>query len=182
MRLHDDVRHNMFELKSCRKDLSDPRLGGDGTVPESTDLDSLEDTIAQTEEMGLDEESGDLKIVRESFLDDKLKLERKKEKTYRLVIKKSGRHLEECEAKMAAARRSAGLPSKRIEGDGYFLNDGTYVQTNRNERDLDDAFEMKSVNERRAPPKEKAQERPAMSPERQEIESKVNAMFDDDRG
>lgn len=140
-KLQFELEHESFELKRCRMDMADPRIGGSGNVPAIDEIDGMKTTETIKEEIGLTD-SGEVKIVRKGYFLDKLKLERAYEKSLRKMHSTISRHREECEFKMAIARRSAGLPSKRYQGEGYFTNGGVWVQTDQNEGSLDDAFEI----------------------------------------
>lgn len=141
MQLLSGFEQEAFDLKRCRTEVSDPRLGGSGIIPQISEVDGMKTPETIKEEMGLTGD-GEVKIVRKSFYTDKLKLERSYEKSLRKMTSVIARHKEECEYKMAIARRAAGLPSARFQGEGYFTNGGVFVQTNQNENSLDDAFEI----------------------------------------
>lgn len=111
----------LFHLKACRKKLADPRLGGSGKISPITDIDSLRPIPEMREEMGLDEE-GDLKIVSEEFLEERLKAERRYEKELRGIHDVAERHLEECESeldlvkyKMSSAPVTEPVPAPTVQ-------------------------------------------------------------------
>jgi len=132
-----------FELKRCRMDLADPRLGGNGVIPPISEIDGMKAPETIREEIGLAED-GEVKVVKRSYYTDKLNLERTYEKSLQRMTTAISRHKEECEFRMAQARRAAGLPSQRYSGSGYFTNDGVWVQTRRVETSLDDAFAIQA--------------------------------------
>lgn len=147
MHLLQGYEQDAFDLKRCRTEVSDPRLGGSGVIPPIDEIDSMKTPETVKEEIGLTSD-GEVKIVRKSYFTDKLKLERSYERSLRKMISVVSRHKEECEYKMAIARRAAGLPSQRFKGEGYFTNGGVFVQTNQNENSLDDAFEIAEKRKR----------------------------------
>jgi hypothetical protein len=141
----DEVKRELFELQQCRTDLADPRLGGDGEVTETVDMESIKNPLEETEEMGLTED-GDLKIVSKSFLDKKLANDRHYEASLRAVLKTVKPQKAACERKLGYARNRHGLPTKRVEADGYFTSSGAYVETRRGEGSVQDAFEIQAEN------------------------------------
>lgn len=136
-----------FDLNRCRKEVSDPRLGGNGVLPESQEVDSLKIAEDIKEAIGITE-SGDLKIVKKSFFLEQLKNERRYTASLDRMIKILTRQNEECERVMGIARRNAGLPSHRYQGTGYFSEDGSFVQTVPNENSLDDAFRIQAQHKK----------------------------------
>lgn len=127
----DDVAHEAHMLKWCRQDLSDPRLGGEGVIPALQEIDGMKSPEEVKEEIGITND-GDVKVVKKSYFVDKLKLERKYEKSLKSMLKTLTRHREECEYKMGIARRKVGLPSNRFNG----------ALGGPNENHLDDAFRI----------------------------------------
>jgi len=134
-----------FELKRCRVDVSDTRLGGTGIIPPISEIDGMKAPETVREEIGLTED-GQVKVVRKSYYKDKLKLERAYERSLQKMTAVTTRHKEECEYKMAQARRAAGLPSARYSGSGYFTSSGVWVKTRNVENSLDDAFAIQAQN------------------------------------
>jgi len=135
-----------FELKRCRVDISDPRLGGNGVIPPISEIDRMKAPETVREEIGLAED-GQVKVVKKSYYKDKLQLERAYQKSLAKMIDITARHKEECEYKMGQARRAVGLPSQRYTGNGYFTNGDVWIQGQRVENSLDDAFEFKARQE-----------------------------------
>lgn len=127
----DEVSHEAYMLKWCRQDLSDPRLGGEGVIPALQEIDGMKSPDEVREEIGITED-GEVKVVKKAYFVDKLKLERKYEKSLKSMLKTIVRHREECEYKMGIARRKMGLPSSRFNG----------ALGGPNENDLDDAFRI----------------------------------------
>jgi len=143
LKLRDEYDHEAFMLKQCRTDVSDLRLGGSGEIPPIAEVDDMKSPETVREEIGITD-SGELKVVRKSYFTDQLKLERKYDSSLRKMKKLIVRHREECEYKMAIARRKSGLPSSRYDGKGYFTGGGIWVQTVPHEQSLDDAFEIQA--------------------------------------
>lgn len=141
LKLQFELEQDSHTLKRCRMDLADPRLGGSGSMPAVDDIDGMKAPETIKEEIGLTD-NGDLKVVKKGYFLDKLRIERSYEKSLRKMISTVGKHKEECEFKMGIARRAAGLPGTRFQGSGYQSNDGDWVQTDRHENNLDDAFEI----------------------------------------
>jgi len=56
----DEIEREYLELKQCREDLADPRLGGRGSVDEIPQIDNLKSTEDIKEKFGIDD-SGSLK-------------------------------------------------------------------------------------------------------------------------
>jgi len=144
MHFQSKVESELYSLKTCRKDLADPRLGGRGEISPVQDIDDMKSVDEVREEMGL--KDGELVVVKEQYFEQKMKNARSYFATLQKMLKLTERHKEECEAKMAVARREAGLPGQRIRGEGYFMTGGVWVQTKRNETSLDDAFEISAKN------------------------------------
>ena len=107
-----ELEHESYMLKWCRRDSSDPRLGGDGRLPADSEVDNMRPVDRLREELGLDD-SGNLKIVKSTFYTDKLAKERQYSETIQKMLKVVIRHKEECEFAMSQARRKAGLPGTR---------------------------------------------------------------------
>lgn len=147
-KIQDDLNRERFLLKSCRLDVSDPRLGGEGRMPEIPEVDQLKDENEVREEFGLDGD-GQIKFVkREQFL-ERLKSERKFEKSLKQMVKVLTSHREECEQKMIIARNKVGLPGKRFEAQGYY-RDGVWVETRKAEHTIDDGFEISAAERLKA--------------------------------
>lgn len=143
LKIQDDLNRERFLLKACRMDMSDPRLGGEGRMPEIPEVDQLKDENEVREEFGLDAD-GQIKFVkREQFL-ERLKAERKYEKSLRQMLKLISSHREECEQKMVIARNKVGLPGKRFEAQGYY-RDGVWVETRKAEHSIDDGLEISAT-------------------------------------
>lgn len=139
-KLEDEINREHHELKRCREDLADPRLGGNGRVAEIPDVDGLKSFTEIKEKFGLDSE-GNLKVLKKEYFLDRLKKERNYAHSLKGTLKIIKKHGEDCARNMASARLKHGLPGKRYESEGYFTSDGAWVGTEKAEKNLDDAFE-----------------------------------------
>lgn len=148
-RLQENYENEAFLLKKCRVDLSDPRLGGNGELPEFKEVDSFKDIVEIKEEMGL--VNGEIKIVKKSFFDEQYKAEKKLTTTLHKMISVTKDSKERCERKMEIARRNVGLPGKRYGAQGYFTSGGTWVESRKAEHSLDDAFEIGATQQAKNP-------------------------------
>jgi hypothetical protein len=97
-----DISVEAAEVKRCRMDLADPRIGGSGMIPAEVDYD-LRPFEKVKEEFGLAED-GDLKIVRKSYYVDRLKTARQYDSSLRKMVKIVKRQLEECKFKLKIAQ------------------------------------------------------------------------------
>jgi len=135
----DDLKYEAFQLKRCKRDLSDPRLEGDGKMYSIPNIDNLKDPVYVKEEFGIVED--DLKFVKKSMFIDQLRAERNYGESLKRMFKIVKDHREHCEMKMRRARLKVGLPAKRFQGKGHFENN-QWVQDAPHEHDLDDAFRI----------------------------------------
>jgi len=142
MQLQGELDREAFDLKRCRTDMSDPRLGGNSVIPPIQEVDNLKSTAEVREQIGLDE-AGDLRVVKKSYFMDQLNLERQYTKSIRSMKRLIVRHKEECEYAMGIARRNVGLSSTRSQGEGYYVG-GTFVPSKPHEGSLDDAFKIQT--------------------------------------
>ena len=149
LRFQDRLQSDLHMLKLCLRDLADPRLGGNGKARKVPAVDDMRTIPEVREELGLDED-GNLKIVREQYFEEKLKSERKYEKTLKKMMAVAEEHREECEAEMTQARLKAGLPGDRIMGEGHFTQNGTWVELRKAENNLNDAFELQAMSAAKA--------------------------------
>lgn len=145
--LHDTVLSEQATLEGCREDLTDKRLGGTGEMSPLPEIDNLRLDEKVTEKMGADSESGELKIVRTTFLRDKITNEKRYNKSLITTLDTLKKANKECGKKLAEARRKAGLQGTRYMPDGYFTSNGTWVQQKQGEVTLDDAFRIKAEME-----------------------------------
>jgi hypothetical protein len=111
-----ELEHEGYMLKWCRRDMADPRLGGNGSLPADPEVDNLKDPEQIREEIGLDD-SGHLKVVKQTYFLDQLKRERAYGSALQKMLKVIKRHREECDFAMGQARTKAGLPSTRYSGE-----------------------------------------------------------------
>lgn len=145
-RLQDELKYQYDDLKQCREDLADPRLGGTGELNDLPEVASLQ-LVEAKEEFGMTGE-GSLKIVKKEYFLDRLEAERKLALTLQKEIKSVTKFNDACKRKMSAARLKVGLPGKRYEAKGYFMEDGTWVQTKRAEMDVNDAYELSALKQK----------------------------------
>jgi hypothetical protein len=152
-RLLEQLETDHHELKRCREDLADPRLGGSGEVRDLPEIDNMKPVTEVKEEFGKDAD-GNLKVVkRESFV-KAVAAEKKYQKTLKSMQQTVEKNRVECERNMRQVRAKHGLPAQRYKAEGYFKSDGTWVETRPAEVTLDDAFSIKG----RAAGKAKAEE------------------------
>lgn len=136
-----ELNHEYAELKRCRRDLSDPRLGGAGFV-KVPELRKKWDAKS-TEKMGL--LGDDLVVVKEEYLKERIAVEKDKSQYLDEMIDTVKESREECEWTMGQARVKAGLPSKRYQGQITVTPDGKVGRVlERHEHTLDDAFEIQA--------------------------------------
>jgi hypothetical protein len=136
----DDIEHELIELKQCRTDLADKRLGGDGSVEELPEIDDMQAIDDVREKFAIDAE-GNLKLVKKEYFLERLKKERDYGHSLATMKKTIAKYNDSCQRKMGAARLATGLPARRYEAQGYFTSDGVWVGREKAERSLDDAFE-----------------------------------------
>lgn len=146
--LEDELSYVATKLKSCRTDMSDKRLGGDGVIPKVIEIDNMKTPETIKEEFGI-AKGGELVVIKKSKFLDAVKNARQYKNTLKAMIKTYTRYNEECEYSMAEARRKAGLPAHKYQGKGYF-KDGVWVQTSPHEMTLDDAFEIQAKEKSKA--------------------------------
>ncbi|MBM3382831.1 MAG: hypothetical protein FJY29_10360 [Betaproteobacteria bacterium] len=126
------------QLKRCRTELSDVRLGGTGEMAPIPEIDGIKDDPNYKESVGIDE-SGDLVFVRQEKFEDRIKSEKNAEKSYRRLTKVISTNREQCELRMRKARVEAGLPAERTPAITRYEG-GQVVIVQPAERNLDDAF------------------------------------------
>jgi hypothetical protein len=147
-KMSEEVERELQLLKWCRRDMADPRLSGNGKIQPIPAIDEMKPIAEVREQIGLDK-SGDLKVVREEYFNERLKSERKFEESLKNMLKTSRDHREDCEQRMGEARMKVGLPPERYQGQGYFSN-GVWVEKQKAERTLSDAFEISAREKQKA--------------------------------
>jgi hypothetical protein len=85
-----------------------------------------------------------IKVKKEMNFTEELKSERAHEESIRSMQRLVSAQTEECEHELGIARVKAGLPEKRYTAEGYFTEDGTWVETRKGEQSLGDAFEIQA--------------------------------------
>ena len=143
-RLEDDLENDHHALKTCRNDQADPRLGGNGRPRDIPEIDDMKETSDVKEQFGLDEK-GKMQVVKREYYLDRLKRERKYEKSLRKMIKIVKKNREECQMILGQSRVKSGLPSKKYLAKGYYDDKGKWVETRKAENTLDDAFDIMNM-------------------------------------
>ncbi len=139
--LASEVKSEKYQLSNCRKDLADARLGGSGEITPLPEIDQLEDESAIREKLGINE-GGKLTVLKRAYLKDHIQKQRQLNTSLSRLAQIIKNSRAKCESKMGAARVRAGLSSKRYNAEGYFRDSGSWVQTQKPESSLDDAFEI----------------------------------------
>jgi hypothetical protein len=136
--LRSKLQHEYQQLRRCRVDLADVRLGGSGEMAPMPEIDGLATDKAYKETVGFDE-SGELVFIRQEKFEDKIKAEKTAETTMRRLQKVITSNKNNCELRMRKARVENGLPAERtppvIRYEG-----GQAVIVQPAEQSLDDAF------------------------------------------
>ena len=135
-------------LTRCREEVADPRLGGSGQVTEIPDVDNMKTPANVKEELGITK-GGNLSVIKKEMLVDRLESEKKYYDALSTAARTIEKHKSNCEREMGYNRVKHGLPAKRFQAVGSYVN-GAYVQQRGPEHNLDDAFRIKSENESKA--------------------------------
>lgn len=138
--LQSKLQHEYQQLKRCRVDLADARLGGTGEMAPMPEIDGIKTDPTFKESVGIDE-AGDLVFVRQEKLEDRLKSEKEAEKSYRRLTKVIVTNREQCELRMRKARVERGLPAERTPAITRYEG-GQVIIVQPAERNLDDAFQF----------------------------------------
>lgn len=139
--LEQELSSSRHELRRCRVESADPRLGGSGEVTDVPEVDGLKPTSEVREQIGLINE--DIMVVKEEYLKDRIKLEKDYNLTLEKMVKMVKGYNQKCEEKLGMQRVKAGLPSQRYQGKFKISSDGKLEQVvERHEKNLDDAFEI----------------------------------------
>jgi len=138
----DDMNRELFNLKRCREDMADERLGGSGEVTPIPDVDNMKQISDVKEEFGLTK-SGNLSFVTQEDYLKRIQIERNYQTSLKGMYKTVVSQKEDCERKMGKARVKAGLPAKRYQGKGVINANGNLTDmVDPNETNLDDAFKI----------------------------------------
>lgn len=141
-----EVNSAWHELKRCREESSDVRLGGSGEVVELPEIDNMKPTIEVKEKVGLI--NRDMVVVKESYYKDRLVQEKSYNDTLSKMMKTIKKHKTKCEYVLSQKRVKAGLPAERTQGKFKISPDGKLEEVvQKHEKSLDDAFEMKKQRE-----------------------------------
>jgi len=138
--LQRQVNEEHVELQSCQDDLSDPRLGGSGNIFDLPETHQVNILTAEKEKIGL-KKDGSLKVVKKQSFIQRLQAERKKQESLQRIIKMIKKSHRKCKISLRRTRLAHGLPGEKQRPKGYYLKDGTWVETEKGENSLDDAFE-----------------------------------------
>jgi hypothetical protein len=138
--LQSKLQHEFQQLKRCRMDLADVRLGGTGEMAPLPEIDGIKNDPSFKETVGVDE-SGELVFIRQEKFEDKLKGEKSAEKTIRRLTKVVVNNREQCELRMRKARVEKGLPAERTQAVTRYEG-GQVIIIQPAERNLDDAFQF----------------------------------------
>lgn len=141
--LESQLNHETAYLSWCREDLADPRLGGSGDVIEIPEIDNMKPATDLKSEMGL--VGGRLVVLsKESFI-ERLDSEKRYQTSLETMLKTVKKIRKKCERDMGMARRKAGLPSNRYQGQITVTPEGKVGQVLApHENNLDDAFKIKA--------------------------------------
>lgn len=135
-----ELEESYAMLKRCRKELSDPRLGGSDRVKVPKLKRDWDEKLK--ERTGLVGE--DLVVVKEQYLKERLTLEKEKGQYFESMIDTVKDSLDDCEVMMGSARVKAGLPATRYQGKIKVTPEGNVGEVIApNENSLDDAFRIK---------------------------------------
>ena len=138
--LRSKLQHEYHQLRRCRVDLADVRLGGSGEMAPMPEIDGINADNVYKETVGIDE-SGELIFVRQEKFEDKYKAEKTQEKTLRRLQKVVANNKNDCELRMRKARVEKGLPAERTPAVIRYEG-GQPVIVQPAEQNLDDAFKF----------------------------------------
>lgn len=115
LRLEQELSAENSEYTSCWEQMSSPKMGGDGQVRDLPDPEALKEVVNVKEEVGLDAD-GQLRVVKEEFLNETLT----KEKTYnsrlRAMLKEARKARKECERKLRYKKRRLKMDQQEFGG------------------------------------------------------------------
>jgi hypothetical protein len=128
------------QIKNCREDMADPRLGGNGNIVPIPAVDGMKKP-ERKEEFGI--VNGSLQFVTTEDLLKRVAYEREYQRTVEKLLGTVEDAREDCERKMRIARRKAGLPSDRTIGIVKYDSEGRVTEVvKKGENSLDTAFEL----------------------------------------
>ncbi|MEN9528415.1 MAG: hypothetical protein RI932_288 [Pseudomonadota bacterium] len=145
--LQAKLQHEYQQLKRCRTELADVRLGGTGEMAPMPEIDGIKDDPSYKETVGIDE-SGNLVFVRQEKFEDRIKSEKNAEQSYRRLTKVIAGNREQCELRMRKARVENGLPAERTPAVTRYEG-GQVIIVQPAERNLDDAFRFANESKRK---------------------------------
>lgn len=111
-RAEEKLSADWYDLKQCRIDIADTRLGGKGELEPLHEIDNMKQVSELKESFGLDKDENLKFVTREDFL-KRVAIERKYSESLASMTKAVGDSLEKCEMKLRVARVKAGLPANR---------------------------------------------------------------------
>jgi hypothetical protein len=158
------VKQDREDLIACRKDLADPRLGGNKKLDPLPDLAMKEDHGKEEEKIGLTK-NGRIKVVKKQYLDEKIEKQRQWAESLEKVGKEIKNLREECERDLGYKRVEHGLPAERYPALGYYGPNGNFIVTRPAERTLDDAFKILAEQTRKGKKLEKNEKKEGVQSE-----------------
>ena len=158
------VKQDREDLIACRKDLADPRLGGNKKLDPLPDLAMKEDHGKEEEKIGLTK-NGRIKVVKKQYLDEKIERQRQWAESLEKVGKEIKNLREECERDLGYKRVEHGLPAERYPALGYYGPNGNFIVTRPAERTLDDAFKILAEQTRKGKKLEKNEKKEGVQSE-----------------
>jgi hypothetical protein len=148
------IKQNREDLIACRRDLADPRLGGNKKMDPVPDLAMKEDHGKQDEKIGLTQ-NGRIKVVKKQYLDEKIEKQREWAESLQKVGGEVEQQRVECERELGYKRVEHGLPAERYPALGYYGPNGNFIVTRPAEHNLDDAFKILAEQTRKGKKQEK---------------------------
>lgn len=127
------------ELRLCRRESADPRLGGLKPPQPLPDLPTLEPQI-EKEKWALTSDS-ELLLVTDTYLMDEISRLRRDKNNVDSVLIAVDSLRQQCYEEYGQLRVRKGLPFNRIPAEGRFVN-GNWKMIQAGEQTLDDAFRL----------------------------------------
>lgn len=140
--LETELNSQAYMLQWCREDIADPRLGGTGDVVDIPEIDNMKPATDLKHELGL--VGGNLVVVSKESFTQRLQAEQTYQTSLEKMVTQVKKIRTKCERDMGMARRKAGLPSLRYQGQIKVTPQGTVGEVIApHENNLDDAFKIK---------------------------------------
>lgn len=137
------------DLIRCRTDLADPRLSGNKQLETIPELEISEDLSKVQQKLGITA-SGRIKVIRKEYLVDRIEKETQYKASLEKLLEVISQHQRSCERELGYVRVQHGLPSNRYRALGYYGPEGNFIVTREAEKNLDDAFRLRSEISRKA--------------------------------